>query len=606
MMTSQFEGADRVGERRYRHLFEHVPICIFVADMTVTPAIILEANQRAELVYGYTAAELAGMPAAYLVPEEARPAVQDILRRVQQGETVTAETTNQRRDCTRFPVRVTATPDPADEGRMIVTVEDITAEAQRRSESEAIDAERRRIAHEIHDGVAQSLAGLRFKLALWHHLADAAPPGMLAALDEVQAVLNAAIVGIRRAIFALRPVDLDALGFFPALAQLVGDFGDQNQMVARLEISGPQKALPAVYELPLFRVIQEGVNNIGQHARASSALVRLAVDPAGGVAVSVRDNGRGFDPSQLGPTDPVGHFGLRQMRERIVGLGGTLDIRSAPGQGTELVIALPPITQEANHGRTEGHTMPPIRILIADDHTLMRQGMRQLCEGMGGFVVVAEAEDGAQAVAMTRTAQPDVILMDIVMPDVDGVEAIRQIMREIPAARIIALTMYRQEQYMLDAIRAGARGYLLKTVDAQRSHRGHRGRASRRLPDRPPHRHPRAERVACGYAGIAADRAADGERDGRPAPCRSGRGKRAHRPGAELLRLHRGQPAADHLRKAACNQPHPGRAPRPAPGLGRAGRAAGVSVAGLSPSLFPSRSVLRPPQHLIVAKLPPK
>jgi len=111
--------------------------------------------------------------------------------------------------------------------------------------------------------------------------------------------------------------------------------------------------------------------------------------------------------------------------------------------------------------------MPPTRILIADDHTLMRQGLRQLCEGLGGFTVVAEAENGAQAVTLARTTQPDVILMDIVMPGLDGVEAIRQIVGEIPAARIIALTMYRQEQYMLDAIRAGARGYLLKTVDAR-------------------------------------------------------------------------------------------------------------------------------------------
>jgi two-component system, NarL family, response regulator LiaR len=110
--------------------------------------------------------------------------------------------------------------------------------------------------------------------------------------------------------------------------------------------------------------------------------------------------------------------------------------------------------------------MPPIRILIADDHTLVRQGLRQLCEGMGGFMVVAEAENGAQAAALARSAQPDVILMDIVMPVVDGVEAIRQIIDAIPTARIIALTMYREEQYMLSAIRAGARGYLLKTVDA--------------------------------------------------------------------------------------------------------------------------------------------
>jgi PAS domain S-box-containing protein len=348
MMTSQADSASQAGEQRYRRLFEHMPICIFVADLTVTPLTILEANRRAELVYGYTAAELVGMPAAHLVPKDARPAVLTILQRVRQGQTVTAETTNQRRDCMRFPVRVIATPDPTDARHMIVMVRDITAEVQRRSEAEAIDAERHRIAHEIHDGVAQSLAGLRFKSALWSHLAEAAPPGMRAALDELQAVLNAAIVDLRRAIFALRPVDLDALGFVPALTQLVCDL-DQNQVAARLEVSGPQDALPAAYELPLFRIIQEGLNNIGQHAHASSVLVRLAVDAAGGVAASVYDDGRGFDPGQLGPADQAGHFGLRQMRERILGLHGTLDIRSAPGQGTELVITLPPLTQEVNH-----------------------------------------------------------------------------------------------------------------------------------------------------------------------------------------------------------------------------------------------------------------
>ena len=349
MTTSQSENAVRAGEQRYRHLFEHMPVCIFVADVTATPAIILEANRRAELAYGYTAAEFAGMPAAYLIPEDTRAAVLTIVQRVQQGQTVTAETTNQRRDCTCFPVRIVAAPDPTDARHMIVTVEDITAEVQRRSEAEAIDAERHRIAHEIHDGVAQSLAGLRFKSALWRHLADAAPPGMRAALEELQAVLSAAIVDLRRAIFALRPVDLDALGFYPALTQLVRDFGDQNQLAVRLEIVGPQEALPEVHELPLFRIIQEGLSNVGQHARASSVVVQLMVDPAGGVVVSVHDNGCGFDPGQLGPVDQAGHFGLRQMRERILDLGGTLDIHSAVGQGTQLVITLPTVTRKVNH-----------------------------------------------------------------------------------------------------------------------------------------------------------------------------------------------------------------------------------------------------------------
>jgi PAS domain S-box-containing protein len=349
MKTSQTDSRSRASEQRYRHLFEHAPICIFVIDLTASPATILEVNRRAELVYGYTTAELVGMSVTHLIPEEALPIGLSIINQVQQGQTVTAETTHRHRDGTYFPVRIIAAPDSSNTGQMIATVEDITAEKQRRSEAEAIDAERQRIAREIHDGVVQSLAGLRFKSALWSHLTEAAPLGMRAALDELLAVLTTAITDLRRAIFALRPLDLEVMGFLPALRQLVGDFGDQNQLAARLEVAGPHDVLPEVYELPLFRIIQEGLNNIGQHARASSVLVRLTVDAVDGVMVSVRDNGRGFDPRQLGPTDHAGHFGLRQMRERIIDLGGTLDIHSAIGQGTELLVTLPPLAKEGNH-----------------------------------------------------------------------------------------------------------------------------------------------------------------------------------------------------------------------------------------------------------------
>lgn len=107
----------------------------------------------------------------------------------------------------------------------------------------------------------------------------------------------------------------------------------------------------------------------------------------------------------------------------------------------------------------------PIRILIADDHTLMREGLREICEGIGGFSVVGEAKNGAEAVALRRSTQPDVTLMDLAMPGMDGAEATRQIIAEAPTARIIALTMYREEPYMLAAIRGGARAYLLKTVE---------------------------------------------------------------------------------------------------------------------------------------------
>ena len=111
--------------------------------------------------------------------------------------------------------------------------------------------------------------------------------------------------------------------------------------------------------------------------------------------------------------------------------------------------------------------MAPIRILIADDHRLFRQGLRQICETKGGFAVVAEAENGRVAVDLVSRHRPDVILMDIRMPELDGVQATSFITEADPAAKVIVLTMHREDQFIFDAIRAGARGYLLKDVDAE-------------------------------------------------------------------------------------------------------------------------------------------
>jgi DNA-binding NarL/FixJ family response regulator len=106
-----------------------------------------------------------------------------------------------------------------------------------------------------------------------------------------------------------------------------------------------------------------------------------------------------------------------------------------------------------------------IRVLIADDHRLFRQGVRQICELKGHFEVVGEAENGREAVALARSLEPDVILMDIQMSGLDGVQATQQIMAHTPLARVIILTMYRRDDYVFEAIKAGARGYLLKDVD---------------------------------------------------------------------------------------------------------------------------------------------
>ncbi len=109
--------------------------------------------------------------------------------------------------------------------------------------------------------------------------------------------------------------------------------------------------------------------------------------------------------------------------------------------------------------------MHTIRLIIADDHRLFRQGLRYLLEQAGGFEVVGEAEDGQQAVRLARTLTPHVILMDINMPGMDGVQATALITEHIPQTRVIILTMYAQDRLVFEAIKAGARGYLLKDID---------------------------------------------------------------------------------------------------------------------------------------------
>ena len=107
----------------------------------------------------------------------------------------------------------------------------------------------------------------------------------------------------------------------------------------------------------------------------------------------------------------------------------------------------------------------PIRVLVADDHRLFRMGLRQACESASDFEVVGEAENGQEAVELAHRCRPDVILMDIQMPIMDGVEATRRIVENDPSVRVIMLTIYRQDRYVFEAIKAGARGYLLKDVD---------------------------------------------------------------------------------------------------------------------------------------------
>ncbi len=112
-------------------------------------------------------------------------------------------------------------------------------------------------------------------------------------------------------------------------------------------------------------------------------------------------------------------------------------------------------------------SQPPIRVLLADDHTVVRKGIRDFLEEDAGIRVVAEANDGEEAVALVAREQPDVAVLDIQMPRLNGLEAARRLRKEYPNVRLLMLTAYEDEPYIIAALQAGVSGYLLKTASSE-------------------------------------------------------------------------------------------------------------------------------------------
>jgi RNA polymerase sigma factor (sigma-70 family) len=110
--------------------------------------------------------------------------------------------------------------------------------------------------------------------------------------------------------------------------------------------------------------------------------------------------------------------------------------------------------------------MEPLRVLLVDDHTLFRRGIESLLASRQGIKVVGDAADGCEAITLAKETMPDVILMDIDMPGCDGLEATRQIKRELPHVKIVMLTVSDDDDKLFEAIKSGARGYLLKDLEA--------------------------------------------------------------------------------------------------------------------------------------------
>jgi DNA-binding NarL/FixJ family response regulator len=184
----------------------------------------------------------------------------------------------------------------------------------------------------------------------------------------------------------------------------------------------------------------------------------------------VADDGQGFAPESVQPTADGG-FGLTGMHERARLAGGTLEIESAPGWGTRLIVQVPLarglVAPDARVPAADAaSSTAPIRVLIVDDHALARAGIRRLLEDTAA-VVVGEAADGQEAVEQALALRPDVVLMDLQLPRLSGVQAVRELRARWPEVRVLIVTTFAQDEHLFEALKAGARGYLLK--DASRA-----------------------------------------------------------------------------------------------------------------------------------------
>jgi DNA-binding NarL/FixJ family response regulator len=195
----------------------------------------------------------------------------------------------------------------------------------------------------------------------------------------------------------------------------------------------------------IYRVAQEALTNVQRHADASLVWLTFFKQQHN-LRLLVGDNGRGF------PEEIEEHsYGIRGIRERVDQLGGKASFESRGGGGAQ----------------KEGLMSEKIRLLLVDDQRLMRDGLRTILELEEDLAVVAEAENGLQAIERYREHQPDVVLMDIRMPEMDGVEATTRLQGEWPDSLIIILTTFDDDKYIFEALRAGALGYLLKDVSGE-------------------------------------------------------------------------------------------------------------------------------------------
>ena len=365
----------------------------------------------------------------------------------------------------------------------------------------ALGLERARIARELHDVVTHNVSVMVVQAGAARQVLADSPDQAREALLAVESTGRAAMTELRHLLGLLCAEDEPAAAPAGAADEVSAEplrpqpgLGQVQSLISRvaatglpvdLRLTGVPRGLPPGLDLAAYRVIQEGLTNVIKHAGRAGTAVRIDYG-AGEMLLEVANAGPPIPAAVPRAAADVGPGaagrGLLGLRERISLYGGMLTAGPRPAGGWLLRAAIRstgrcrsrPARSMQLRGRRRDEPRRGVaareaaRVVIADDQTLVRSGFRMILTA-AGIQVAAESADGREAVAAVLKHQPDVVLMDIRMPEMDGLEATRRIIAAQPACgcRIIMLTTFDLDQYVYAALAAGASGFLLKDVSPE-------------------------------------------------------------------------------------------------------------------------------------------
>jgi PAS domain S-box-containing protein len=345
--------------------------------------------------------------------------------------------------------------------------------------SETEDRERRQLAEILHDDLQQQLAAAKFHLSLLNSRAKQ-DPAQQAIVAQVDQILMEAIQKSRSLSHELSPAVLYHGDFAGALSWLAGQLQTKHGLEVKVDAFSEVHIESEALKTFLYKAAQEMLFNVVKHARVNEARIRVRRFRRC-ICLSVSDRGRGFDPQEVRQT---AGFGLLSIRERVELLGGRMKMHSLKGHGSTFHVVVPDGPWPEGRGRmtedgrqkAEGGvppsalrppSAPRVRVLLADDHEIVREGLISLLSDARDIEVVGEAANGREAVNQAYRLQPDVVVMDVAMPLINGDDATRQIKLHLPRTRVIALSMYEEPDMVEKMRRAGAEAYILKTAPSE-------------------------------------------------------------------------------------------------------------------------------------------